>query len=238
MRLISKKTKIMLSCIPKWIQGKKPVHFLHIGKTGGSAIKFALGKYPVDGQYALHLHKHGVRLSDIPQGDQIIFAVRDPLSRFVSGFYSRQRQGQPRIYSSWSPAEKKAFEYFSTPNQLAVALSSENPEEKEMALMAMRRIGHVNSSYWDWFKDEDYFRSRLKDIFFVGFQERLTEDFEILKRKLGMPENAKLPNDEVSAHKNPDGLDRKLTNEAVENLTRWYRDDYKFIYMCRQIMEE
>jgi len=220
------------------MQGKQLVHFLHIGKTGGSAIKYALKQYPVSSCYVIHLHHHNVRLSDIPRGDSVIFSVREPISRFVSGFYSRQRQGQPRIFSPWSPDERRAFEYFSTPNQLAIAISSPNTEEKERAHKAMRCIGHVGSSYWDWFETEKYFRSRLPDIFFIGFQERLTEDFEILKSKLGLPENAKLPNDDILAHRNPMDLDKTLTDEAIENLKKWYKDDFEFTTLCEEVIRE
>ncbi len=45
-------------------------------------------------------------LRNITEGEGIIFFLRDPTSRFVSGFYSRQRQGQPRYYSPWSSDEK------------------------------------------------------------------------------------------------------------------------------------
>lgn len=91
MRLVSRKTKMMPACIIQRIQGKKPVHLLHIGKTGGSAVKHTLKQYPPNNRYAVHLHKHGVKLSDIPKGNMVIFVVRDPVSRFISGFYSRHR---------------------------------------------------------------------------------------------------------------------------------------------------
>ena len=45
--------------------------------------------------------------------------------------------------------------------------------------------------------------ARLADIFFLGFQEQMAEDFEILKVKLGIPEHAVLPTDDVDAHRNP-----------------------------------
>jgi len=80
------------------IQGKQLIHFLHIGKTGGSAIKYALTQYSVSGRYAIYLHSHNFRLRDVPIGESVFFFLRDPISRFKSGFYSRQRQGQPRYF--------------------------------------------------------------------------------------------------------------------------------------------
>lgn len=231
---IKKKAKYWLQKIKR----KKQVHFIHIGKTGGTAIKEAIKQYLVeaDCKYAISLHSHHFKLSDLPNGESAFFFLRNPISRFISGFYSRQRQGQPRYFFPWSPEEKTAFKHFSTPNQLAMALSSSNTEEKEKAIAAMKSIKHVNNSYWKWFDNEEYFKSRLSDIFFIGFQENLIEDFEILKSKLSLPKDTKLPSGEASAHRNPASLDRTLTDEAIENLKQWYKDDFRFILLCQEVI--
>ena len=227
-----------LTSVTRRMLGWRKVHFLHIGKTGGSAVKHALRDYPEIGRYEILLHHHHTRLGDIPRGEGVLFFLREPVSRFVSGFYSRQRQGQPRIFIPWSADEKLAFEHFATPNDLAVALSATDTVERESARQAMGSIGHVKTSYWDWFQNEQYLRSRLRDIFFIGFQERLDEDFEIVKSKLGLPESLSLPKDEASAHKNPTGLDKTLADEAIRNLTEWYRRDFEFIAFCREIIRD
>jgi hypothetical protein len=213
------------------------VHFLHIGKTGGSALKHAFRAYPPEGRYQVVFHKHGVRLRDIREGEAFMFLVRDPISRFVSGFYSRQREGRPRRVSPWSPEEKAAFERFATPNELAVAITSPEVAERKAAHAAMSGIAHVRSSYWLWFEDEAYFRSRASDLFFIGFQERLSEDFEILRSRLGLPEEARLPFDATLAHRNPENLDKRLSTEAVENLERWYARDFEFLACCRELID-
>lgn len=220
------------------LRGKKFIHFLHIGKTGGSAIKFALEQYPADPRYFIYLHPHRVRLVDVPVGEKFIFLLRDPVSRFVSGFYSRQREGKPLHYSPWKPDEKIAFDHFLTANQLALAIYSNDPQEAAKAQHAMQSIGHVRQSYWYWFKDEAYFRSRLPDVFFIGFQESLNQDFERLKQKLGMPADATLPADELHTHKNPNNVDKKLEDKAIDNLKRWYKADYEFIQLCRTLAQE
>lgn len=219
------------------IQGKQRVHFLHIGKTGGSAFKHALNKHSANNRYIIYLHPHDVKLRNIPEGESVIFFLRDPINRFVSGFFSRQRQGQPMHFSPWNSDEKNAFEYFDTPNQLAIALSSTDAEEKTRSQKAMKSIQHVRNSYWEWFESEEYLKSRLSDIFFIGFQEHLTEDFEILKSKLGLSESVELPNDNIQAHRNPTNLDKTLKYKAIENLKHWYKDDYKFISLCKEIIE-
>jgi hypothetical protein len=220
------------------IQNKQIVHFLHIGKTGGTAVKYAVRHYATGSHYKLFLHPHGVTLKDVPQGDAVVFFLRDPISRFVSGFYSRQRQGRPRYFTQWSPEEQTAFEEFSTPEQLAAALDSTDPVKKGRAESAMRSIEHVRDSFWRWFESESYFRSRLSDVFFVGSQECLAEDFSILKSRLGLPDTAVLPDDDVIAHRNPGDLDRTLGDEAIASLERWYEDDYQFMQLCKELIAE
>ncbi len=52
---------------------KQKVHFLHIGKTGGSAIKSVLEKKLITPKYILKLHSHGTSLKDIPKGEYVVF---------------------------------------------------------------------------------------------------------------------------------------------------------------------
>jgi len=220
------------------MRGKKYVHVLHIGKTGGTAIKDALKPHRRAGRYVIRLHSHNVSLRDVPEGEYVVFFLRDPISRFISGFFSRQRQGMPRRFCPWSADENIAFQEFATPNKLAVALSSGNEEEKARAMKAIQNVEHVKTSYWDWFENESYYLSRLSDIFFIGFQENLSADFELLKSALGLPRGVSLPSDDIRAHKTPAGLDRTLEEKAVENLKRWYARDYDFIRLCRDTIKE
>lgn len=215
-------------------RGKKIIHFLHIGKTGGTAVKSALRSASVAAEYTLELHPHFFTLMDVPSGDKVMFFVRDPIARFVSGFYSRKRKGQPRYLSQWTLSEESAFRQFHTPNELALALSSEDQRIRRAGLRAMKSIMHVRTSYWDWFKNEPYFLSRVSDILFIGFQETLDKDFEILKRMLGLPAIT-LPEDDIGAHRNPQNLDTSLEMEALANLRKWYAADYRFMRLCKEI---
>jgi hypothetical protein len=218
------------------IQGKQLLHFLHIGKTGGSAVKHSITHHSIDGRYAIYLHRHHFRLRDVPKGEKVFFFLRDPVSRFVSAFCFRQRQGKPTFFYPWSENEKVAFEEFSTPNELALALSSTQAGKRGKAQLAMKHIRHLKASYWNWFESEDYFKSRLSDIFFIGFQERLTEDFEILKLRIGLPENAELPSDDVQSNRNPDPGEKAIEDKGVANLKHWYKADFQFIALCEQLI--
>ena len=178
---------------------------------------------------------HHVRLADIPSGDKVIFFLRDPLDRFVSGFYSRQRMGRPRYYNPWTPREAEAFELFDTPDALGRALAADDPTIRGAAERAMRSIYHVKTGFWYWFGDEAAFTARLGDVLFVGRQERLAEDFEEVKRLLRLPPDVSLSTDETRAHRAPDGRDKRLGPEAVGALLAWFADDYRFIDLCERV---
>jgi hypothetical protein len=215
------------------IRGRRIVHVLHIGKTGGTAFAAATGSSPRvkaalgegrGGASRVIRHRHAFTLADVPHGEFCVFFVRDPLTRYVSGFYSRQREGRPRYHRPWTDEERRAFGAFGTPNELALALSSDQESRRGEAVRAFQSIMHVKDSYWQWLKDEAYLAQRRASILFVGAQENLARDFGQLCEILGM--RGELPRSDVAAHRNPAGLDYGLAEEAVENLRDWYSRDY------------
>ncbi|MBF2037158.1 MAG: sulfotransferase family 2 domain-containing protein [Leptolyngbyaceae cyanobacterium T60_A2020_046] len=223
---------------------KKRLHFLHIGKTGGSVTKDALRslsgnrRFSSSPDYFIYLYRHDFTLQDVPQGEGVIVFLRDPITRFTSGFYSRLREGKPKFNVPWSRNEKIAFGHFSTPNQLALALGAKDPEERARAEHAMTHIGHIKKPYSFWLKDAEYLHERRDDLFFIGFQEQLSHDFEALKAKLGLPEGLNLRADEVGAHKTPGHFDRHLNPDAIANIQAWYATDYKIVEACQSIRAE
>ena len=164
-----------------------------------------------------------------------MFFLRDPIARFVSGFYSRQRQGYPMYSSPWNAEEAVAYKNFTTPNDLGIALSSVSPERQQQAREAMGAIEHVRNSYWDWIDCKDELLSRRDDILFIGFQETLSDDFDSLKELLGLPPGVQLPSKtQKQSHVNPEHLDKSLDDVAIKNLSTWYRKDFEFIGFCKE----
>jgi O-antigen biosynthesis protein len=214
---------------------RPPLNVLHIGKTGGTALKHVLSEHQAGSRYQLLFRGHDVTLDDVPKGESFMFLVRDPLTRFVSAFNGRLREDRPRYHYPWREEERIAFAIFKTPDQLAVALSSADDDERAQAERAMHGIGHVNTPYTFWFADEAALRARLADVFFIGLQDRLDEDFEILKAKLGLPHDARLPRDETIAHKAPAELQSQLSGVGRANLERWYSRDIAFVQLCREL---
>jgi hypothetical protein len=223
------------------------VHFLHIGKTGGTAIKAALhgagiGYFRPENAHkfqqtlygGVQLHDHRFFLEHVPSGDYAVFFVRDPISRMVSGFQSRLHKGQPRYYKEWSPSERSAFEAFRTPEQLAHALVSDDPEERKLARRAMRRIFHLR--FMQRFTGPpEHVRSRLDQILYIGRQETLDADWRQLRGLLGLPRGLKLPKDAVRAHRRDPSDQPRLDAVAVAALRDWYARDYRLVACCDAI---
>jgi Sulfotransferase family len=214
---------------------RPPLNVLHIGKTGGTALKHVLAENAAASRYQLLFRGHDVTLADVPEGEQFMFLIRDPLTRFVSAFNGRLREDRPRYHYPWRDEERVAFAVFKTPDQLAVALSSDDPELRAQAEAAMRGVGHVNTPYTSWFPSERAFRARVGDLFFIGLQDRLDDDFEALKRKLGLGNDVRMPRDETAAHKTPASFDSQLSEAGRANLERWYAFDVAFVQLCREL---
>jgi hypothetical protein len=214
---------------------KQPLHVFHIGKTGGTALKEALLEHRDSSTYDLLLHGHAVTLADVPVGEKYMFVLRDPLKRFVSAFNGRLREDRPRYHYPWREEERIAFSIFKTPESLATSLSARSRRERREAEAAMRGIGHVNTPYSYWFGNEETFRRRLPDLFFIGFTDRLDDDFEQLKPRLGLPQDARLPHDETVAHRAPAGYSADLSDLARRNLGGWYEWDVAFFRLCREL---
>jgi glycosyltransferase involved in cell wall biosynthesis len=213
---------------------RPPLHVMHIGKTGGTALNHVLVEHHEATQYKLMFGGHEVTLADIPRGERFMFFIRDPLTRFVSAFNGRLREDRPRYHYSWNEEERRAFAVFKTPDQLGSALSSDDSELRRQAEDAMHGIGHLNTGYSFWFGSADALRERSDDLFFIGFQDRLDDDFELLKQKLGLPREAELPRGDA-AHQAPAEYDAKLGEGARANLERWYEQDIVFVALCREL---
>lgn len=210
-----------------------PIHFLHIRKTGGTAIAEALR--PIASNYDIVLHDHHTRLSDVPRTHRVIFFVRHPISRFVSGFCSRQRRGLPRHHYEWTNGEMQAFGTFATANDLAEALSASVPGALARAHAAMRDISHVRHTYKEWFSGKQELDDRRESIVLIGLQEKLSSDFDRLKMLLNLPTALSLPVDDIGAHRTPSGFNRQLSVLAQENLSRWYADDVQLYEHCLRL---
>lgn len=207
-----------------FIKARRRVHLLHIGKTGGTAVRQALRPYRYL-VYNLQLHGHGRKLPGVPEGEKVVVFLRDPLSRLTSGFYSRYRKGQPRYFSEWSDFEARFFETFQTPNAWAQALGGSGDSHHALAVEGMTEIVHLKP-YTHWLESVEYFQSRRADLLLVGHLESLDDDFMRLRRRLLVPPHARLPSGEIESHRTPSYMDRRLSDAAVAAIRHHYVEDF------------
>lgn len=93
----------------------------------------------------------------------------------------------------------------------------------------MASIGHVKTSYYDWFHTPEDLKSNLDKIRFVGKQETFDEDYVRFKEIFGIPDYVTLPKDDVKSHKNPEYFDKRLNEVATKNLKQYYKSEYEFL---------
>jgi hypothetical protein len=218
------------------------VHFLHVSKAGGSAIRYALrkAKRTAGGELVtpwgpIKTHRHSFGLHDLSDGEKAFFALRDPVARFVSGFYSRQRQGAPRYVREWSKAERQSFEWFATPQALADALAEPSGETRKRAEFAMESIRHLRRRLTLWTGDPNYFRKHLDKVLYIARQETLDDDWERMKELLELPAELALPRDDIVAHRTVYPDNRPISDKGIEALRAWYADDYEVLQIGEDV---
>lgn len=205
---------------------RKPVvHYIHVRKTGGTAVRWALTETPPT-DYNLRFWTHSFTLADVPKGDQAFFFIRNPVDRYVSAYVNRLLQGFPTQDSPWTEAERQAFRLFGTPNDLAEALDGPTRREALAAFEANRHLRNFRLE--DWLISPDYVEKRADSIFFVGWQETLADDWAELTRRMGV--DVGLPSNPRAANRTSDlGVDVSLSDRAVANLREFYESDYRII---------
>ncbi|MBM7067580.1 sulfotransferase family 2 domain-containing protein [Actibacterium sp. 188UL27-1] len=210
-------------------------HYLHIGKTAGTATKSVMKAMNsrLDGKAKFVLHKHKVSLSDLPKDAQYLFAIREPLDRFYSGFYSRKRKGQPRHYQDWSSKEAWCFDRFPEANDLAEALSADDPLP---AIIAMRSIGHIRRRLVDVLDDMHGALIYRKPAFILR-QASVEADFRAFAKKFDLGPVPDFPQDDISAHRNQYGAAPPLSEQGVKNLRHYLSDDLEYYAALMSVAE-
>jgi hypothetical protein len=222
---------------------KRRFAFLHIGKTGGSAIKEAINKnLELTGERKIAVFGHRAQLPEIVENGlkhDLCFTVREPVSRFISGFNSRIRGGRDGMHG-WKPREIPVFERFASPNELAEALSSEDQATRQAAKAAMKSISHLKRDLTHHFGSVELLESIRDRIVFIGHLPSLDDDFKMFRTIVGLSADVELPKDEVGAHKAPDTvtLVKKLSPLGEENVRKHYRKDYPIYEWCLKRREE
>lgn len=190
------------------------VHFIHIGKTAGSTLVELLRRHGLDRTVTVHGHEFTLR--DVPVGDSCFFFIRDPITRYVSAFNSRRREGRPTYVYRHSPGEAEAFARFSTPNDLAEALGDPDPAVRAEADQAFAVIHHLRRGYEHYLVGPAYLTERAADILFIGRQETFEASWLALRTRLGVADAG--PEALPRIHAAPPGQSTDLSPRAIANL--------------------
>ena len=231
-------------------RGCRKLHYIHVGKSGGTSLIFWTRRVlhhapPVllpRGEPALELHPHSFVLGDAAEpGDCYAFFVRDPVERWVSGYYSHYRKmlNQPQKLGKKGKDRKQklwALKRFEDVNKLGEALSSHDNGERRDALKVHKILGHCRQGY-------AYYLPRLHELIekvaFVGVTHQLDTDFVALMDLAGLPtpEGGVVAAGWTAAHTDPNKLAVKkstLSPLARANLEHLLIDDYSVMGYLRE----
>lgn len=213
----------------------RKVHFLHVGKCAGTAIKdLAAQINALPAGPRIIPHGHARKLAELPEDAEYFFSARHPISRFKSAFSMRKRKEQPRLYREWTEGEREAFLRFPEANDLAESLFAPGPLGRQ-AFAAMQSIGHMHFQHIR-FKVRDIFSARPPLC--VLRQEQLSHDVGHLLRRLGVDGKASLPADLSRAHRSDSAQSSPLSEKALANLTTWYAADIEYYRLIDAWMNE
>lgn len=213
---------------------KNKIHFLHIGKNAGNQI-IHLCRQLEKFNFKFIKENHKIRKIDLPKKSKYFFSIRDPITRFVSGFYSRKRKGMPKYHIEWSEHEKFAFSEFEHANDLAESLFRKDIIGQN-ALVAVNSISHIAMHQVDWFvKSGNLILDPPLAIIRV---EKFNDDFNSFLKKLGLDkciEDLDISNDPIVVHKNNYEKIPNLSQLAIKNLKMWYSRDIIFYDYCNNL---
>lgn len=212
------------------INHEPQVGFLHVPKTGGSAIIAALRPFSAPGKpSAIRSWGHSHSLATV-SSERIFFCVREPIERAVSAFYSRKRQGKPRYNSPHSESEARAFKAFPEFEDLVMGLRKGDSR----AMSAYTSITHLRPlSRWLCSKDT----LNKPNVVFIAETDYLTRDWPRMKHLLELPDAATLPIDPVASHKAPNAPP-ELSVQSQKYLRKFLTSDYELYEECLRIREK
>lgn len=166
------------------------------------------------------------------QDRKLAFTFREPVQRFISGFYSRQRQGRPAYDRIWSPAEAAAFSYFETANDLAEALDSQSEKMLSAAYFAFNSIIHLRNNYSFHFESLLALEGERQNIVACIDVNDLNSGLGDFLEKIGISD-FQMP-DDPERHANPDNVSN-LSDRAADNLRMFWAREFQFYEAFKKI---
>lgn len=216
--------------------------FLHIGKTGGTFLK-ALVENSARKSPSLYLGKHADTLlstmKSFGRQRKLAFFFRKPDERFVSGFEARMRQGRPRYNSLWTAGEAAAFSFFSTPNDLAEALSATSERSRSAAYFAFEHIFHLHKGYVHYLESTDAleYEHKMNNILVCCETKHIDANLDRIQQELGLPPQRP---SHVDKNSSPHTQEAKevLSPLAHKNLEEFWKTEFSIYEKCVEISQK
>lgn len=203
---------------------RKRIHFIHIGRTGGSVLRDALLKINLtQKKYFFCVYGHDFQAFNLKKKDKYIIIFRDPLKRFVSSFYSRKFKNISSYTKTKLPKEEEnILNTFQHANDLAESLCSNDENVKKKAIQAISTLKNVKDKYIHYINLK--FMKKHPPLF-IFKTESLEDDFSKFIKFLDIKTDISLSKDKNIMKKNDYKNIPNLSNLSVSNLTKWYKDD-------------
>ena len=230
-------------------------HIIHVGKAGGTSIARWHRGINKRSSSSVYWHgRHGHTLGLISNMSACyIFSVRDPISRWVSGFWSNARLGCPdhfkmvikdfrsedddKVEGRMQNLFYRALPFFAfpTPNDLAEALS--HPTMGRLARTAISIIPHLRRNF-------EYYLPNLESMVASGrvplviSVTSFDSDIKRLEHLAGLPSNGET---EKSAPKSLSKSISELSPLAKCNLAQLLKRDYElmsYLYDVKLVNEQ
>jgi len=215
------------------------VHFLHLGKCAGTHIKAVCNEINrLSGDRYIIAHKHDVYLKDIPESAPYFFSIREPISRFVSGFYSHKWIVQNNLDANWKNYVDFAYKKFDEANDLAEALFEDGTRGSDAAA-AIKSIRHTSQNQIDWFCCHGFFLHVRPPIWIIRQDNFESDLFELLYRANICEHADEILKNLSTRVRNPTNYScsTELSGKAVRNLKIWYSQDIAFYELCQHWLE-
>jgi len=210
--------------------------FFHLAKNGGGSISWFLRPIRDSWYHAGHRETLPGLAERFPQSP-IVFFVRHPVSRFVSGFYNLHRARSQGVRRLPSTADVLGFNLFPTPDDLLSGLRSADEWTRSAAEYAMNNLPFLRNPLANNLISTATVDAHLSRIAFIGTQENFSNSVEAMRTALSLPASLSLNANDRKSHRSPATLRTTISDENREVLLEWYRDDLVLYEHCRQIHE-
>ena len=208
--------------------------FLHVGKGAGTTIEEWSGGLGnanrIKEEYHFRFNRNHLHVLGDDKTSCYMFTVRDPISRWVSGFWSEARVGCPDHYGIQDPQHISLIRFplfmFPTPNALAEALS-----DPVLGFFARRAVGAIRHTRWNF----EYYLPNLEDMIrakripFVASVNTLASDIAHVEKIIGVKSSFNIS---ASPHAHANSLQSslsKLSPLAICNLVQLLKRDYELM---------